>query len=101
MIAGTQEEKRDSSTAQVDALGGGGVKERLAFAEERVSRGGERRGELARGQGIERAETLRKLGVGQTAFAVEAAKKILRVSFPFLSVALLAAGHEVAIGAAP
>ena len=59
-----------------------GMKRRTAFAGERVGSGGERRRELAGGEGVEGAEAAIKFDRGQTPLAVEPAKNILGGALP-------------------
>ncbi len=56
---------------------------RAAFAWERVG-GGDWRTELAGSESVESAEAASEFGGGQTALAVERAKKILGGAFAFL-----------------
>jgi len=77
------------------------VKGRAALAGERIGSGGERRGELAGGEGVESAEAGGEFGVGQAAVAVEPAEEIGSGAIPFLGVAQQTAGDKVAIGIAP
>jgi hypothetical protein len=78
---------------------------RAAFAGERIGlpagQAGERRRELAGGEGVEGTEARGKLGGGQAAFAVERTEKILGGAFPLLRVALETARDEVAVRIAP
>lgn len=58
------------------------------------------RGEFARGEGVEGAETRVEFGGGQAALAIERAEKIGGGTFSFLRIAFEAAGNEVAVGVA-
>src|SRR6266571_7699880 len=81
-----------------------GVKGRADLAGERIGlpagQAGERRRELAGGEGIEGAQAGGKFGGGQAALAVEPAEKVSGGAIPFLRVAVQTAGDEVAIGIA-
>lgn len=66
----------------------------------RVFRGGgrgQRRGELAVGEGVEGAEAAGEFASGQLAFAEERAEEIFGAAWAFLGVAFPAAGDEVAV----
>jgi len=58
---------------------------------------GQRRGELAGGEGVEGAEAGGEFAFGQLAFAEERAEKILGAAGAFLGVAFPTAGDEVAV----
>jgi hypothetical protein len=65
------------------------------------SGGGQGRGELAGGEGVEGAEAAGEFGGGQAALAIQQAEKIVGAALAFLRVAFQAAGDEVAVGIAP
>ena len=69
--AAALQESRATSVVR-KAMGKG----RAAFARRGVAGGGERRGELAGGEGVEGAETIGKFGVAQAALAVKPAEKV-------------------------
>ena len=68
-----------------------------AYREFRL-RSGEHGTEVARGEDVQSAEAVGKFGGGYAALAAEGAEKIVGGGFAFLSVALGAAGDEVAVG---
>jgi hypothetical protein len=77
------------------------VEWRAAFTGERIGGGGERRGELAGGEGVEGAEAGGEFGVGEAACAVEPAEEVLGGGLALFRVAIATARNEVAVGIAP
>lgn len=59
------------------------------------------RGELAGGEGVERAEAGVELGGGDAALAVEPAEKMGGGAFAFEGITFEAGGDQVAVGVAP
>ncbi len=78
----------------------GGVKRGAAHAAG-IGNGGDRRAELAGGEGVEGAEAVGEFGGGQAALAVEPAEKIFSEAISFQRIALDTARDEVAVGIAP
>jgi len=62
---------------------------------------GQRRWELAGGEGVEGAEAGGEFGVGEAAVAEEPAEEVFGGGLPLFRVAITTAGNEVAVGIAP
>ena len=67
----------------------------------RIGSAGERRGELAGGEGVEGAEAEGEFSVGEAAVAEEPAQEVFSGGLPLFRVAIATTGNEVAVGIAP